>query len=27
LESKITTRFWIVTVITSALAIITLKIR
>ena len=27
LESKITTRFWIVTIITSALAIITLKIR
>ena len=27
LESKITTRFWIITVITSALAIITLKIR
>lgn len=27
LESKITTRFWIVTVITSALVIITLKIR
>ena len=27
LESKITTRFWIITIITSALAIITLKIR
>lgn len=27
LESKITTRFWIVTILTSALAIITLKIR
>lgn len=27
LESKVTTRFWIVTIITSALAIITLKIR
>ena len=27
LESKVTTRFWIVTVITAALAIITLKIR
>ncbi|MDE6633817.1 MAG: phospho-N-acetylmuramoyl-pentapeptide-transferase, partial [Bacteroidaceae bacterium] len=27
LESKITVRFWIVTIITSALAIITLKIR
>lgn len=27
LESKITTRFWIITILTSALAIITLKIR
>ncbi len=27
LESKVTTRFWIITIITSALAIITLKIR